>query len=91
MTKEIIRQNGVGLKGLNKGITATVCRNGTFNTIYFGFYHSVKEFFPAYEVKRLIISLIDRYLYLTLILYRIQLMNSFEKWLLEVYLVYSVL
>lgn len=44
-------QDGLGLRGLNKGLTATIGRNGTFNMIYFGFYHSVKEHFPAYEVR----------------------------------------
>lgn len=51
VTKEIIRKDGFGLRGLNKGVTGTIGRNGTFNMIYFGFYHSVKEYFPAYEVK----------------------------------------
>ena len=35
---------------LNKGITATMGRNGFFNMVYFGFYHSVKNYVPAYEV-----------------------------------------
>lgn len=50
VTKEIIKKDGFGFKGLNKGVTATIGRNGVFNMIYFGGYHSVKGFFPEYEV-----------------------------------------
>lgn len=49
VTKRIVKANGVGLQGLNKGITATMSRNGAFNMVYFGFYHSVKDFMPAYQ------------------------------------------
>lgn len=49
LAREIVRKDGLGLRGLNKGLTATIGRNGTFNMIYFGFYHSVKEYFPTYE------------------------------------------
>jgi len=41
---------GIGLRGLNKGVTATIARNGVFNMVYFGFYHSVKGYLPQYEV-----------------------------------------
>jgi len=52
VTKEIIRTDGIsGLLG--KGITATMGRNGFFNMIYFGFYHSVKNYFPAADDRRL--------------------------------------
>jgi len=37
---------------LNKGITATMGRNGFFNMVYFGFYHSVKNHFTPYEDPR---------------------------------------
>lgn len=53
VTKEIIRKNGLGLNGLNKGLSATVLRNGFFNLVYFGFYHSVKGFVPVYKDSRL--------------------------------------
>ena len=43
------RSNGNGGL-LNRGITATMGRHGFFNMVYFGFYHSVKNHFPAYEV-----------------------------------------
>ena len=46
VTKEIIRKDGFGLNGLNKGLTATLMRNGIFNGFYFGFYHSVKSYLP---------------------------------------------
>ncbi|KAL0266825.1 UNVERIFIED_CONTAM: hypothetical protein PYX00_009264 [Menopon gallinae] len=46
VTRQIIKTGGLGLNGLNKGLTATVFRNGVFNMIYFGFYHSVKDKIP---------------------------------------------
>lgn len=49
VTRQIVRENGLGFKGLNKGITATIMRNGVFNMVYFGFYHSVKGYVPEYE------------------------------------------
>lgn len=45
------RSNGNGGL-LNRGITATMGRHGFFNMVYFGFYHSVKNHFPAYEDPR---------------------------------------
>lgn len=49
ITKQIVQRDGFGLRGLNKGVTATMSRNGAFNMVYFGFYHSVKNYVPAYE------------------------------------------
>lgn len=49
VTKQIVAESGIGLNGLNKGVTATIGRNGVFNMIYFGFYHSIKNHFPEYE------------------------------------------
>ncbi|KPI90962.1 Mitochondrial 2-oxodicarboxylate carrier [Papilio xuthus] len=49
VTRQIVRENGLGSKGLNKGLTATMARNGIFNMVYFGFYHSVKGYIPEYE------------------------------------------
>jgi len=46
VTREIVRTQGLGFRGLNKGVTATMGRNGVFNMIYFGFYHSIKGYFP---------------------------------------------
>ena len=57
VAREILKEDGYfGKKGgngglLNKGITGTMGRNGVFNMIYFGFYHSVKNHFPSYEVS----------------------------------------
>lgn len=51
VARKIIEKDGLGLRGLNKGLTATIGRNAVFNMIYFGFYHSVKDHFPAYEVR----------------------------------------
>lgn len=50
VTRQIVRENGLGSRGLNKGLTATIARNGVFNMVYFGFYHSVKGLVPEYEV-----------------------------------------
>lgn len=47
VTKEIIRTKGFGLNGLNKGLSATVLRSAVFNSVYFGFYHSVKGYLPV--------------------------------------------
>ncbi|KAK0085735.1 hypothetical protein PV325_004520 [Microctonus aethiopoides] len=47
VTREIIKKNGLGLNGINKGLSATILRNGIFNSFYFGFYHSVKGFIPT--------------------------------------------
>ncbi|XP_030745542.1 mitochondrial 2-oxodicarboxylate carrier [Sitophilus oryzae] len=49
VTKQIVAKHGFGSRGLNKGVTATMGRNGVFNMIYFGFYHSVKGFLPKTE------------------------------------------
>ena len=38
---------------LGKGITATMGRNGFFNMIYFGFYHSMRAGLPSAEDPRL--------------------------------------
>ncbi|MCL4129274.1 UNVERIFIED_CONTAM: hypothetical protein GTU68_058069, partial [Idotea baltica] len=43
VTREIVRTQGIGLRGLNKGLTATIGRNGTFNMVYFGIFHSVNS------------------------------------------------
>uniref|UniRef100_A0A1A9ZLF6 Mitochondrial 2-oxodicarboxylate carrier n=1 Tax=Glossina pallidipes TaxID=7398 RepID=A0A1A9ZLF6_GLOPL len=61
VTRQIVQKDGFGLRGLNKGITATMGRNGLFNMVYFGFYHSVmkltsssddhfKEFFRKFAI-----------------------------------------
>ncbi len=51
--KEIVAESGYGRNGLlGKGITATMGRNGAFNMIYFGFYHSVREYVPVLEDPR---------------------------------------
>ena len=54
VAKEIIREDGIGRNGLlGKGITATMGRNGFFNMIYFGFYHTMKSHLPSYDDSRL--------------------------------------
>ena len=49
VTRKIIAENGIGSRGLNRGLSATIGRNGVFNMIYFGFYHSVKNIIPEYK------------------------------------------
>ncbi|XP_023706270.1 mitochondrial 2-oxodicarboxylate carrier [Cryptotermes secundus] len=49
VTKQIVSTQGIGFQGLNKGVTATIARNGVFNMIYFGFYHSMKGYLPEYK------------------------------------------
>jgi solute carrier family 25 2-oxodicarboxylate transporter 21 len=48
VARQIVEKDGFGLRGLNRGLTATIGRNGVFNMIYFGFYHSVKNIVPEY-------------------------------------------
>lgn len=45
--RQIIKKEGLGIQGLNKGLTATLGRHGIFNMVYFGFYHNVKNIIPA--------------------------------------------
>lgn len=48
--REIIKKDGFGRQGLNKGLTSTLGRHGVFNMIYFGFYHNVRDLIPQAEV-----------------------------------------
>ncbi|KAM9644991.1 mitochondrial 2-oxodicarboxylate carrier isoform 1-T1 [Trichechus inunguis] len=45
--RHIIKKEGLGLQGLNKGFTATLGRHGVFNMVYFGFYYNVKNIVPV--------------------------------------------
>jgi len=47
----IAKQDGLGLNGLNKGLTATLGRHGIWNMIYFGLYHSMKQYIPQASAK----------------------------------------
>jgi solute carrier family 25 (mitochondrial 2-oxodicarboxylate transporter), member 21 len=49
VTRHIVREQGI--LGLNKGLSATVARNGAFNMVYFGFYHSAKNYLPESHVS----------------------------------------
>ncbi|KAL1506012.1 hypothetical protein ABEB36_005449 [Hypothenemus hampei] len=49
VTKDIFSKHGFGSQGLAKGLSATLWRNGLFNMVYFGFYHSVKGWLPDYK------------------------------------------
>ncbi|XP_067680255.1 mitochondrial 2-oxodicarboxylate carrier-like [Haliotis asinina] len=44
--REILAKDGFGLKGLNKGLSATLGRHGVFNMVYFSFYHNIKAIVP---------------------------------------------
>lgn len=48
--RRIIKSDGIGLRGLNKGLTSTLGRHGVFNMIYFGFYFNVKDAIPTSPV-----------------------------------------
>jgi len=50
--RTIIKADGFGLRGLNKGLTSTLGRHGIFNMIYFGFYFNVKDAIPASQVNK---------------------------------------
>uniref|UniRef100_A0A8C8SNE6 Mitochondrial 2-oxodicarboxylate carrier n=1 Tax=Pelusios castaneus TaxID=367368 RepID=A0A8C8SNE6_9SAUR len=47
--RRIIATDGLGFRGLNKGLTATLGRHGVFNMVYFGFYFNVKNIIPVNE------------------------------------------
>ncbi|KAH0553620.1 mitochondrial 2-oxodicarboxylate carrier [Cotesia glomerata] len=49
VTRKIVQESGLGLTGLNRGLSATALRNGIFNCCYFGFYHSAKGYIPVNE------------------------------------------
>ncbi|XP_023341461.1 mitochondrial 2-oxodicarboxylate carrier [Eurytemora carolleeae] len=55
VVREIIKTDGIfGSSGLlGKGITATMGRNGFFNMIYFGFYHTFKDIVPQADNSKL--------------------------------------
>ena len=54
VAREIIKEDGIGKNGLlGKGITGTMGRNGFFNMIYFGFYHTTRTWLPSAEDPRL--------------------------------------
>lgn len=46
VAKQIAKESGFGLNGLNKGLTATIGRHSVYLTFYFGFYHSTKDIVP---------------------------------------------
>lgn len=49
VARTIYREGGLGLRGLNFGLTSTMARNGAFNMVYFGFYFSVKDELPKMD------------------------------------------
>jgi len=54
VAREIARNDGLGRHGLlGKGVTATMARNGYFNMVYFGFYHTVKNYLPSSQDRRI--------------------------------------
>ncbi|KAG0723644.1 Mitochondrial 2-oxodicarboxylate carrier [Chionoecetes opilio] len=51
VARQIVKTQGLGFRGLNKGVTATIGRNGLFNMIYFGFFHTVNTKITQPEKK----------------------------------------
>lgn len=51
VTREIIAKDGFGLRGINKGLVATILRHNVWNMIYFGLYHTGREYLPQYQVN----------------------------------------
>ncbi|XP_075545419.1 mitochondrial 2-oxodicarboxylate carrier [Dermacentor variabilis] len=49
VARQIYREAGFGLRGLNLGLTSTMSRNGLFNMFYFGFYFTVKDKLPKLD------------------------------------------
>ncbi|XP_075233471.1 mitochondrial 2-oxodicarboxylate carrier isoform X2 [Lycorma delicatula] len=47
VTRQIIAAEGIS--GINKGLSATVARNGLYNMVYFGFNFSVRGWLPVLE------------------------------------------
>lgn len=58
VTRRIVSEQGFGLKGLNKGLSATIMRNAVFNSFYLGIYnstvpllHNQNEYVPELVLK----------------------------------------
>nr|XP_039259458.1 mitochondrial 2-oxodicarboxylate carrier-like [Styela clava] len=49
--RKIVKNEGLGMQGINRGLTATLGRHGVWNMVYFGFYHSVKAHIPQTDSK----------------------------------------
>ena len=64
--RKIVRQNGIGRSGLFRGLTATVCRDGLWNMLYFGIYHHSQQYielhvgYLVYRLKPHIVLLVYR-------------------------------
>lgn len=57
VARSVYREGGLGLRGLNLGLTSTMARNGAFNMVYFGFYFSVRDQLPKMESESLTFAL----------------------------------
>ncbi len=49
--KHLFREGGIGADGFYRGLTAILGRNGLWNMVYFGLYHSVKQKYPPPKVR----------------------------------------
>ena len=47
--RQLCDEGGFGSRGLYKGLTSTMGRHGVFGSVYFGFYHNVKNVLPQCE------------------------------------------
>lgn len=74
--RHIIKKEGLGFQGLNKGFTATLGRHGVFNMVYFGFYFNVKNIIPVNKVTTWSIKILER--------------KSYQWWHLHLWSVYHV-
>ena len=50
VAKEIVKRDGFGTRGLMRGLTALLARDGVFGAIYFGSYYSMKQRIVSTEV-----------------------------------------
>ena len=53
--REIMKEGGFGDRGLSKGLTSSLFRDGIFNMVYFSFYHNVKDIIPKSEVSWILV------------------------------------
>ena len=51
MARQIIADGGMGGQGIFRGLSSTMMRNGVWNMVYFGMYHSIKNQYQAPKVQ----------------------------------------
>ena len=53
VTRGIIRRDGLGTRGLYRGMTALLVRDTLFNAVYFGGYYNMKIYLVPHGVRML--------------------------------------